>query len=100
VFLRGLFVLAAKELAAIALRRNLPAEAKQYRAKAAEMEEVVYKHGWDGEWFVRAYDGLRQAHRLESVDEGKIFIESQGMCIMAGIGLGRWQGPTGARIGP
>jgi len=87
VFIAGLFVLAAKELAAIAARRNLNADAKQCLAEAAKMARVVYEHGWDGEWFVRAYDDFGKPIGSKVCDEGKIFIESQGICIMAGIGL-------------
>jgi cellobiose phosphorylase len=87
VFIAGLFVLAAKELAAIAERRNLKQESAHYLAEAAKMERVVYQHGWDGEWFVRAYDDFGKPIGSKLCDEGKIFIESQGMCIMAGIGL-------------
>jgi cellobiose phosphorylase len=87
VFIAGLFVLAAKELAAIANRRQRPDEAGQYLAEAAQMEKVVHQHGWDGEWFVRAYDDFGRPVGSKACDEGKIFIESQGMCIMAGIGL-------------
>jgi cellobiose phosphorylase len=87
VFIAGLFVLAAKELAAIAAKRNLNADAKQCLAEAAKMAKVVYQHGWDGEWFVRAYDDFGKPIGSKVCDEGKIFIESQGICIMAGIGL-------------
>jgi cellobiose phosphorylase len=87
VFIAGLFVLAAKELAAIAAKRNLNDEAKHYLAEAAKMEQTVYKHGWDGEWFVRAYDDFGKPIGSKVCKEGKIFIEPQGICIMAGIGL-------------
>jgi cellobiose phosphorylase len=87
VFIAGLFVLAAKELAAIAERRSLKEESRRYLAEAARMERVVYQHGWDGEWFVRAYDDFGKPIGSNVCDEGKIFIEPQGICIMAGIGL-------------
>ena len=87
VFIAGLFVLAAKELAAIAAKRNLHDEAKHYVAAAAKMEKTVYEHGWDGEWFVRAYDDFGHKIGSKECEEGKIFIESQGFCVLAGIGL-------------
>ena len=80
-------VLAAMELAAIATRRGLPKEAKHYLAAAAKMEKVIYRHGWDGAWFIRAYDDFGKPVGSKVCPEGKIFIESQGMCIMAGVGL-------------
>jgi cellobiose phosphorylase len=87
VFIAGLFVLAAKELAAIARKRKLNAEARRYLAHAAKMEEAVCRHGWDGQWFVRAYDDFGKPIGSKVCKEGKIFIEPQGFCIMAGIGL-------------
>ncbi len=87
VFIAGLFVLAAKELAAIAAKRNQNAEAKNCLAEAAKMEKTIYKDGWDGQWFIRAYDDFGRPIGSKKCEEGKIFIESQGICIMAGIGL-------------
>jgi cellobiose phosphorylase len=79
--------MAAKELAAMAQKRNLIREAEHCRAEAAKMEQVICRHGWDGAWFVRAYDDWGQPVGSKVCPEGKIFIESQGMCIMAGVGL-------------
>ncbi|HZL80133.1 MAG TPA: hypothetical protein VFC17_14970, partial [Candidatus Limnocylindrales bacterium] len=87
VFIAGLFVMASKELAAIAKKRGLHDEAKHCLAEAAKMEKVIYQHGWDGAWFVRAYNDFGKPIGSKVCDEGKIFIESQGICIMAGIGL-------------
>ena len=87
VFIGGLFVLAAKEIAAIAKRRGLDDEAKTYLADAARMDDTVRKHGWDGEWFVRAYDDFGRKIGSKECEEGKIFIEPQGFCVLAGIGL-------------
>lgn len=87
VFIAGLFVLAARELAKIATRRGLKKDADRCLAEAGRMEQIILKHGWDGAWFVRAYDDFGKPIGSKVCDEGKIFIESQGMCIMAGIGL-------------
>jgi cellobiose phosphorylase len=51
------------------------------------MVEAVKKHGWDGEWYLRAYDFYGNKIGSNECEEGKIFIESQGFCTMAGIGL-------------
>jgi cellobiose phosphorylase len=51
------------------------------------MVEAVKKHGWDGEWFLRAYDFYGKKVGSHENDEGRIFVESQGFCTMAGIGL-------------
>jgi cellobiose phosphorylase len=50
------------------------------------MVEVVKQHGWDGDWFIRAYDYFGRKVGSRENEEGQIFIESQGWCTMAGIG--------------
>ena len=51
------------------------------------MTATVDAHGWDGAWFRRAYDAFGEPVGSATCEEGQIFIEPQGMCIMAGIGL-------------
>jgi cellobiose phosphorylase len=87
VFIAGMFVGVAPDYACLAARRGLSAEADRARTEAARMADVVLEHGWDGEWFLRAYDffGNRIGSRVNR--EGQIFIEPQGFCVMAGIGV-------------
>ncbi len=87
VFIAGMFVLAAKELAAIAEKRGLREEAQRYLEAAAQMEATVLEHGWDGDWFLRAYDDFGDKVGSHECQEGRIFIEPQGFCILAGVGL-------------
>ncbi|HEX7556395.1 MAG TPA: glycosyl transferase [Leptolinea sp.] len=87
VFIGGMLVLAADEMAALAEFINKPADGARYQKVAREMEPVVATHGWDGEWFRRAYDDFGDPVGSATCKEGQIFIEPQGMCIMAGIGL-------------
>jgi cellobiose phosphorylase len=87
VFIAGVFVLAGRELAEIAQRRGLAKEAKDYLAQVAAMEKTIRQHGWDGEWFLRAYDDFGRKVGSKECGEGKIFIETQGFCVLAGIGL-------------
>ena len=87
VFIGGLFVLAARELAALAERRGLSSNADSYRKAALQMDGTVRMHGWDGEWFLRAYDDSGNKVGSSECEEGKIFIEPQGFCVLAGIGL-------------
>ncbi|MGC8633387.1 MAG: GH36-type glycosyl hydrolase domain-containing protein [Candidatus Limnocylindrales bacterium] len=86
VFIAGLFVLAAGEMAQIAARRGDADEAGRSSAVASRMREAVAAHGWDGAWFRRAYD--RRGEAIGSSDnlEGRIYVEPQGICVMAGIG--------------
>jgi len=87
VFIAGLFVYAGRQLAAIAVRRGLASEASSYLAEAAKMEQTIHRFGWDGEWFLRAYDDAGAKIGSSECEEGKIFIESNGFCVLAGIGL-------------
>ena len=87
VFIGGLFVLAAGELARILERCGDAAAAERHRAAAARMAGAVETHGWDGAWFRRAYDYFGRPVGSATNDEGRIFIEPQGICVMAGIGL-------------
>jgi cellobiose phosphorylase len=87
VFIGGLFVLAARELAGLAEQRGAPGDAERYRAAAEKMAGAVTEHGWDGAWFRRAYDYFGNVVGSSENDEGKIFIEPQGMCVLAGIGV-------------
>jgi cellobiose phosphorylase len=86
VFIAGLFVGAAPDYAYLAERVGHTDEAKRARAEASKMEEIVLRHGWDGEWFLRAYDFFGNKIGSKECEEGKIFIEPQGFCVMAGIG--------------
>jgi cellobiose phosphorylase len=87
VFIGGLFTLAAAELAEIATRHGDTAGAERCRAAGAEMAAVVAEHGWDGEWFLRAYDFFGAPVGSAANEEGSIYIEPQGMCVTAGIGV-------------
>ena len=87
VFIAGLFVYAGRELADIAKHRGLDAEAGKYIGETEKMLVVINEHGWDGEWFLRAYDDFGAKIGSKECEEGKIFIESNGFCALAGIGL-------------
>jgi cellobiose phosphorylase len=87
VFIAGMFLAIGPEFVELAERRGLPEEAAKAREHIAAMREVVDAHGWDGDWFLRAYDahGAKVGSR-ESTD-GQIWIESQGYCVMGGVGV-------------
>ena len=87
ILIGGLYVLAARELAAIARWRGLEEDALRYFDEAARLEAVLLQHGWDGNWFLRAYDDLGEKVGSHECAEGQIFVEPQGICTMAGIGL-------------
>jgi cellobiose phosphorylase len=87
VFIAGQFILAATEMAAIVSGLGREAAAAGYREQAARMEVAIVEHGWDGAWFRRAYDHFGNPVGSAVLDEGQIYIEPQGMCVMAGVGL-------------
>ena len=86
VFIGGMFVLYGREYAEICTARGLEEEAASVLAAVAQMEQAIETAGWDGEWFVRAYDAFSNPVGSSKCEEGKIFIEPQGMCVMAGVG--------------
>jgi cellobiose phosphorylase len=87
IFIAGLFVIAAEELAAIMERLGRGDAAGEFRSVAQRMRATVLAHGWDGDWFLRAYDDLGAPVGSHLCQEGQIYIEPQGICVMAGIGL-------------
>ncbi|MBN8580408.1 MAG: glycosyl transferase [Anaerolineae bacterium] len=87
VFIAGLFVLACSEMAGIAKHRGDKAEVEKVTKASTEMEKTVWAAGWDGDWFRRAYDDFGHVLGSKENKEGQIFIEPQGICIMAGLGL-------------
>jgi len=86
VFIAGLFVHAGEQYADLAAAHGLADIAATAREHVAEMADTVLTHGWDGDWFLRAYDHFGNPVGSSKNKEGQIFIESQGMCVMAGIG--------------
>jgi cellobiose phosphorylase len=87
VFIAGLFAAAAKELAALAALHGRAEDAEAAREARVRMISVVGEHAWDGDWFRRAYDHAGAVIGSTENDEGRIFIEPQGMCVMGGIGI-------------
>jgi cellobiose phosphorylase len=87
VMIAGLFILAAREMMAIAAYFEDANEIKRLKKIISSMEEVIWKFGWDGAWFRRAYDDFGKVLGSRKNKEGKIFVEPQGICIMAGMGL-------------
>ena len=86
VFIAGMFVKYGRAYADILDHLGLAEEKAAAREKIAAMERTVLTAGWDGEWFRRAYDAFGHPIGSRECEEGQIFIEPQGMCVMAGIG--------------
>ena len=86
LMIAGLFVVYGREFAGLCREIDLPDEAGKATVHVNNMVESIKEHGWDGNWFLRAYDYYGNKVGSHSNDEGKIFIESQGWCTMAEIG--------------
>lgn len=87
LMIAGQFVVCGRDYAALCRRLGMEEEARRAEKHVADMVEAVKKHGWDGEWYLRAYDFFGNKVGSDENKEGKIFIESQGWCTMAGIGM-------------
>lgn len=86
LMIAGLFIVEAREYASLCSYLGLVEESREWAQKADEMEKAVMRHGWDGEWYLRAYDFYGNPVGTSKSEEGKIFIESQGWCAMARAG--------------
>ena len=87
VLIAGMFVSIGPELVAIERRKGNDDKAEAYQKEIAAMTAAIEKDGWDGEWFVRAYDAMGHKVGSHECEDGKIYIESQGYCVMAGVGV-------------
>ncbi|MDO3408332.1 glycosyl transferase [Saccharibacillus sp. CPCC 101409] len=87
VFIAGLFVFAGPDYAELARRRGLEDEAARAEREIENMRRITIEHGFDGDWFLRAYDYHGEKIGSRENEEGQIFIEPQGFCVMAGIGV-------------
>ena len=86
VFIAGMFVKYGREYAELCDRLQLADEAAAARRSIDAVEQAALTAGWDGAWFRRAYDAFGNPVGSRECTEGQIFIEPQGMCVMAGIG--------------
>ena len=87
VFIAGMFVKYGEEYAQLAELLGDDAEAKRAREEIAKVYQAAITAGWDGEWFVRAYDAYSNKVGSKECEEGQIYIEPQGFCVLAGIGV-------------
>ena len=87
VFIAGMFVQYGRRYAELCLRQGLTEEAEACRQAVEDMEKTVLTSGWDGAWFLRAYNAFGAPVGSRECEEGQIYIEPQGMCVMAGIGI-------------
>lgn len=87
LMIAGLFTVYGRDYAELCKRLGRDEEAARAQKHVDAMVDAVTKSGWDGEWFLRAYDYFGNKIGSRENEEGQIFIESNGWCSMAGIGL-------------
>ena len=87
VFIAGMFVKYGEEYAQLCELMGDEREAAYAREEVKKMYDAILKDGWDGEWFVRAYDAYSNKVGSKECEEGQIFIEPQGFCVLAGVGV-------------
>lgn len=86
LMIAGLFVVYGRDYIELCKKLGKNEEASRAQEHVDQMVDSIKKHGWDGEWFLRAYDYYGNKIGSNENEEGKIFIESNGWCTMAGIG--------------
>ncbi|MFZ1560170.1 MAG: hypothetical protein WAT37_09600 [Saprospiraceae bacterium] len=87
IMIAGLFVVYGRDYITLCNKIGNSDEAQRAQIHVDAMVDAVKKYGWDGDWFIRAYDYYGHKIGSKENEEGKIFIESNGWCTMAGIGL-------------
>ncbi len=87
VFIAGMFVKYGREYAQINELLGNQTEADRAYAAVDTMYDTILNAGWDGEWFLRAYDAFGEKVGSKDCDEGQIYIEPQGFCVLADVGV-------------
>ena len=87
LMIAGLFVVCGRDYVELCREAGQTEEADRAKKCVEQMVDAVKQHGWDGDWYLRAYDYFGNKVGSKENEEGQIFIESQGWCTMAGIGL-------------
>ena len=87
ILIAAIFLYIAPDYVRLCEKLNLTEEAQELTIAIDRMQKAVMEHGYDGEWFLRAYDDQGAKVGSKENEEGQIFIEPQGFCVMAGLGL-------------
>ncbi len=87
VMIAGMFTYIGSEYAVLMNKIGNFNEEERAKAEVSKMKDIIMEHGFDGEWFLRAYDDYGRKIGSKECEEGKIFIESHGFCIMGGCGI-------------
>ncbi len=74
------------ELARLAGETEHAAIAEQ---RAAEMREAIERHGWDGAYYLRAFDDNGRSLGSHTNKQGTLFLNTQTWAVLAGLERGR-----------
>ena len=94
----GMFTYIGPEYVTLCRKTGKTADADAAQAEIDKMKEAIIEYGWDGDWFIRAYDAYGKKVGSKENEEGKIFIEPQGFCVMSDIGGKEYTEKTMASI--
>ncbi len=86
LMIAGLFVVCGRDYVELCQAVGKHTEARRAQGHVEAMVEAVKEYGWDGDWFLRAFDYYGNKIGSHENEEGQIFVESNGWCAMAGIG--------------
>ena len=87
VFIAGMYVKYGRDYIDLLKYKGLTEEAEEAQANVDRMYDTILDAGWDGEWFLRAYDAHSEKIGSHECEEGQIFIESNGFCVLADVGI-------------
>ncbi len=87
VFIAAMFVKYGNAYAKLCRLTGNTSEATRAEKEVAKIYDVILKDGWDGKWFLRAYDAHGQKVGSHECEEGQIYIETQGFCPLASVGV-------------
>ena len=86
LMIAGLFVYCGRQFVELLKVKGYGLRVTDFEAEIEKMCKAVEQFGWDGDWYLRAYDYYGNKVGSHENEEGQIFIESQGWCGMARIG--------------
>ncbi|MFN8221667.1 MAG: hypothetical protein U0R50_00300 [Gaiellales bacterium] len=86
VMIAGLFLYACRELGGLYRYLGHGSDVLRLDEVYDEMLAAVEEHAWDGDWYLRAFDAEGLPVGSHAAEEGQIFVESQGWCVLGGAG--------------
>ncbi len=88
IWLSMAWYLANRQFAELAKLSNKPDDAAMADARGQQMKKIVNINGWDGEWYLRAYNDNGKTLGSRKNTEGKLFLLPQAWAVISGIADG------------